>query len=284
MVGGWLSKVMAESGRVCAASILVRCELTTPPMFKRLLSHAASALPSQCAVCRAWGRERVCSACTVRFSPTEARCQTCALPLAGSALRCGTCLHHGSLLDACYAAVDYGYPWDSLLAQLKFAGGTGAGNASGPDPAMARAIAGVMRQHKALMQALAQADWAVPVPLSQARLRQRGFNQALEITRHLLAPATGPVRVRVQLHPRLLVRTRDTASQVGLDRAERLRNMQHAFALEPSCAAQAAGAHIVLVDDVTTTTATLGAAAAALRSAGAASVVGIVFARTPLPD
>jgi ComF family protein len=249
-------------------------------MLPSLLAHAAHALPSQCMVCRAWGPGRVCSACTNRFSRPQQRCTTCALPLAGDTRQCGECLLHPSALDACVAVVDYGYPWDGLLAQLKF-NGQGHSGGAGPNASVARAIADTMRPLPAVQTVLQRADFIVPIPLAAQRLRQRGFNQALEIAKDVLG--TGAV-ARAKLRPQMLLRTRDTAPQVGLPRAERLRNMRHAFAVEPLLASQIQGASLVLVDDVTTTTATLCAAALALRAAGAAHVVGLVFARTLTSD
>jgi ComF family protein len=253
-------------------------------MLHSLLAQAAHALPSQCMVCRAWGPVRVCNACTSRFSRPVARCSTCALPLTGntspSITQCGECLLHPSALDACIAVVDYGYPWDGLLAQLKFNGHSHSGGA-GPNASVARAIADTMRPLPAAQTALQRADFIVPIPLAAQRLRQRGFNQALEIAKHVLG--TGAV-ARAKLRPQMLLRTRDTAPQVGLPRAERLHNMRHAFAVEPSLAGKVQDASLVLVDDVTTTTATLCAAALALRAAGAARVTGLVFARTLASD
>jgi ComF family protein len=249
------------------------------PMLTQLLRQAAAnSLPSQCAVCRSWGQSRVCTACAGRFAADVPRCVTCALAITGSAGQCGACMRQGSALDACYAAVDYTYPWNDLLSKFKFDGGSSLGGVSGADPAVAGVIATIMRQRSLIMQALAQADWALPVPLAAPRLAQRGFNQALEITKQLLNPSG---TLRAVLRTDMLVRTRDTAPQVGLDRAQRQRNMLHAFAIEPAHAAQVSGTRVVLVDDVTTTTATLCAAAAALRAAGAAQVVALVFARTP---
>jgi ComF family protein len=254
-------------------------------MLPRLLAHAARALPSQCMVCRAWGRDRVCSACTSRFARPVARCATCALPLAGDAAQCGECLLHPSALDACTAVVDYGYPWDGLLAQLKFNGhgndSAGHSGGAGPNASVARAVADTMRPLPAVQTALQRADFIVPIPLAAQRLRQRGFNQALEIAKHVLGD--GAV-ARAKLCPHMLLRTRDTAPQVGLPRAERLRNMRHAFAVEPALASKVQDASVLLVDDVTTTTATLCAAALALRAAGAAQVTGLVFARTLASD
>lgn len=251
-------------------------------LFSRLFARTARALPSQCVVCTGWCYDTVCSACVARFAPARARCLTCALALPGAAKQCGVCLQHGSALDACHAAVDYAYPWDGVLAQLKFNGQSRSGAVSGADPAVARCLAAIMAQRSPITQALAQADWAVPVPLAGLRLQERGFNQALQITKYLLAPGDlAKPAARALLRTDLLVRTRDTAAQVGLGRAERQLNMLNAFAVEPAFVAQVQGARLVLVDDVTTTTSTLSAAAAALRRAGAAHVTGVVFARTP---
>jgi ComF family protein len=247
-------------------------------MLSRLLALTRRALPSQCAVCHSWAQDRVCPACAARFTPQVQRCLGCALPLVGAVQRCAACQLHPSPLDACLAAVDYDYPWNHLLAQLKFASGKG----HSPDPAIARTLATIMRQQSAIQKALHEADWLLPIPLFPQRLQQRGFNQALEIAKHLLSDHTGQSTQRTRLLPHHLLRTRDTPAQVGLTREQRLRNMQHAFAIEPSLASHIHNARVLLVDDVTTTTATLSAAAAVLKSAGASQVVGLAFARTPV--
>ena len=78
----------------------------------------------------------------------------------------------------------------------------------------------------------------------------------------------------------MLLRTRHTAAQSALTRAERLQNVQGAFAVEPLRAHELRGRRVVLVDDVMTTGASLRAAASALRLAGAAHITALVFART----
>ena len=114
----------------------------------------------------------------------------------------------------------------------------------------------------------------VPMPLSRERLRERGFNQALELARQL---APGKTR-----HD-LLLRIKHTAPQSALTRAERLRNVRHAFAVEPLGVQALSKAHVVLVDDVMTSGASLYAAASTLRSAGAERITAIVLARADLP-
>ena len=229
---------------------------------RKLLTRLFDRLPSQCAVCHAWPAERVCPDCRARFAPALARCRTCASVVPGGVTQCGACLLHPPPLDACLAAVDYGYPWAQLLAQFKFQGDAGWAGA------LAALMCGIPGAHTTLQQA----DWVLPVPLAPARLRQRGYNQALLLARHL---GTGRV------HPQLLLRTREAEAQSHLTRAERLRNLRGAFVLDPFAAPQLAGRRVLLVDDVMTTGATLHAAAAPLRNAGAAQVSAIVLARTP---
>lgn len=228
----------------------------------KLLTAFITRLPSQCAVCHAWPAERVCENCRAQFAPQLARCSTCACQVHGGVAQCGECLLHPPPFDACLAAVDYGYPWAKLLAQFKFHG----------DAGWAGALAALMRRIPGAHATLQQADWVLPVPLAPARLRQRGYNQALLLARHL-----GEGRV----HPHLLLRTREAEAQSQLTRAQRLRNLRGAFVLNPLEAAQLAGRRVVLIDDVMTTGATLHAAATPLRQAGAAHVCAIVLARTP---
>jgi len=109
------------------------------------------------------------------------------------------------------------------------------------------------------------------VPLHAARLRTRGYNQALEIA-HVVAR-----RLAIPLDAHLLTRTRATAPQSDLPMAERRRNVKGAFAVRGRN--RLAGKHVALLDDVMTTGNTVHAAAQALRKAGAREVEVWVVAR-----
>jgi ComF family protein len=232
-----------------------------PSFFSTLLDR----LPSQCAVCRAWPSRPVCDACVARFAPQVPRCATCAVPVPDGVPRCGECVKHPPLLDACLAACAYVLPWPGHIGEFKFQGHAG----------WAAPLATLMRSAPWVEPAIEQCDLLLPMPLSPARLRERGFNQALELARRLAPGKTDPG---------LLLRTRHTPAQSGLTRAERLSNLRGAFAIEPLRAAELHGRRIVLVDDVMTSGASLFAAAQVLRQAGVTHLTGVVLARTDPPD
>jgi ComF family protein len=231
-----------------------------PSLFSSLLDR----VPSQCAVCRAWPSRPVCDACVTRFAPPAARCLGCALPVPQGVPRCGECLAHPPPLDACLAACAYVWPWPDCIAQFKFQGRAG----------WAAPLATLLRSAPWVEPALEQAELVLPMPLAPGRLHERGFNQAHELARRLAPQKTDA---------RLLLRTRETPAQSGLARAERLRNLQGAFALEPLRAEAVRGRRIVLVDDVMTSGASLFSAAQVLRTGGAAHITALVLARTDPP-
>ena len=113
-------------------------------------------------------------------------------------------------------------------------------------------------------------DFIVPMPLHPAKLRERGFNQALEIARRVSE------KCGIPLLPGACKRIKDTASQAGLPWKEREKNIRGAF----TCETDLAGKHIAVLDDVMTTGATLNELAKVLRKHGATRVSGWVVART----
>jgi ComF family protein len=114
-------------------------------------------------------------------------------------------------------------------------------------------------------------DRVIPVPLSARRLRERGYNQAVEIARHVL-----PAKMDVDV----CVRPQDSAPQMQLPYDERQRNVRGAF----HCRRALVGASVAVVDDVMTTGATLDELARTLKRAGATRVVNWVVARTLPPS
>lgn len=183
-----------------------------------------------------------------------ARCSQCALPLPSGSV-CAECLDRKPSYDAIRAAYPYEFPVDALVQAYKY------GRDLTLAPLFARAIA---------LEVGSDVDALVAMPLAASRLRERGFNQAHEIARHLgrllHLPVLGDACRKVA----------DTPPQAGLTLAQRVRNVRRAFV----CDADLAGMRIAIVDDVMTTGATLDELARVMKRAGAARVTGWVVART----
>jgi predicted amidophosphoribosyltransferase len=113
------------------------------------------------------------------------------------------------------------------------------------------------------------------MPLTHTRLRERGFNQALELARCLAPHKT---------HALTLRRSGDRPHQVGASRQERLDQVRDAFWIAPDRVPSVRGQAVVLVDDVMTTGASLFEAARVLRAAGATHITGMVLARAEVRD
>lgn len=229
-------------------------------------------LPSLCAVCHGWGAERVCVDCVTRFAEPVPRCERCGLewlgplPGAGDDAICAACSIDPPPFERTLAAVRYGRPWDALITRYKFH------SALDLAPTFADLLLAAHRHSRLDVPSL-----MLPVPLSDERLRERGYNQSWELTRRL-AGALG-----CSADARLLLRIRDTPHQLAFPRDERAANVSGAFAVEPRRRAELADCDITLVDDVMTTGDTAAEVARVLLRAGASSVSVWVFARTPRP-
>ncbi|WP_460713139.1 ComF family protein [Lysobacter terrae] len=230
--------------------------------------------PSRCLVCEAPGIEGMdlCPACCDELPWNACACPRCALPSA-VAETCGDCLRREAALrqrgrlpadlspalDGVHASFVYAAPIDRLLPRFKFHRDLAAGALL--SQLMAEAT-----------EDLPRPDALVPIPLHRARLRRRGYDQALELARPLARALELPLR------DDLLQRVRATAPQSELSAAARRRNLRRAFMVRPGVALPA---HVVLIDDVMTTGATLHAAAEALKRAGVKRVDAWVCARVP---
>jgi ComF family protein len=206
-----------------------------------------------CYLCRGTASALLCAACDAdlpRLAPP--RCPRCALASPRGEV-CGRCLAETPHYDATVAALAYEFPADTLVHSLKFRG----------ELALAGFLGSLLRE-RLDSEAV---DHVVAVPLSTERLRSRGYNQSVEIARHL-RPG--------KLDLSLCERSRDTPAQLDLPYAERRRNVRGAF----RCTRAILGRTVAVVDDVMTTGATLDELAAVLKGAGAARVVNWVVART----
>jgi len=219
-------------------------------------SAVSAAQSTRCLLCDSQAPARaLCAACWSELPwLTAPTCVQCAHPLAAPGV-CGRCLADPPHFDAVVAACRYQYPVDGLIQSCKYGGRL----------ATIRALAAMLDRCRPQ-----HADLIVPMPLSPQRLRERGFNQALELARAAVPAAGAPVDAG------LCVKTRETPPQTRLPWKERRKNIRGAFVV----LGDLAGRHVAVIDDVLTTGATLNELARNLKRAGAASVTGWVIART----
>ena len=246
----------------------------------------------------------VCPSCWRSILPlTPPLCDRCGDPLptwraiSVPLARCPRCRRGNRQVDRARAVGAYDGALRAIVHALKYEGRR----------SLAKPLAELMRFRGAGM--LTGADWAVPVPLHPSRRRERGFNQAADLARHVGVP----VRLALRRH-------RATASQTGLPAARRHGNVRGAFVLasgqDGSACGHAApmareaigdasasvragggapapvqkcgrhgleGSIVVLIDDVSTTGATLDACARVLKEAGVREVRALTAARVVTP-
>jgi len=225
-----------------------------------LKTLGATLFGGSCFLCRGKAAALLCAACDADLPRLGGElCPRCAIDSPAGAV-CGRCLARPPAYDATVAALAYRFPADVMVQALKFRS----------ELAIAPLFGRLLSERA---RGAERVDFLVPVPLAARRLRERGFNQAQEIARHV-AQVTGTA-----VKPDACERVRDTAPQFELPMEERGRNVRDAF----RCAGFVAGARIALVDDVMTTGSTLAEMAATLKHAGAAFVANWVLARTPAP-
>jgi len=218
-------------------------------------------LPWRCLLCGAAGDHDIdlCVDCAAELPRNRSCCARCALPLATAALMCGECQRRAPPWSAAWAPFRYGWPLDRLESRYKF----------GADLAAGRVLSTLWQREPCpidLPQLL------LTVPLHHSRLRQRGYNQALELARPLVRELGVPLRHDV------LQRLRRTDAQTELDAIGRRRNVRGAFAMRPGIELPA---HIAILDDVMTTGATLAECARVLKRSGVRRVDVWALARAP---
>ncbi|HEV2110881.1 MAG TPA: ComF family protein [Gammaproteobacteria bacterium] len=210
--------------------------------------------PPVCLLCGDSGRRGLdlCAACFGELPWNRHPCPRCAAPLPPDAedVLCGNCLKTLPAWDEAKSPLTYAYPVDRLIQRFKFDGDLPTG----------RLLAELLADY--LAAGGGKPGCIVPVPLHPARLKERGFNQAVELSRPLGRRLKIPVRLD------LCERVRATAVQSKLDAVERKKNLKDAFAVKKSVD----GKHVALLDDVVTTGTTVEVLTRALKDAGAARV------------
>ena len=212
--------------------------------------------PNVCLQCEAIGDSGIdlCERCLIGLPWIEYACQQCALPLPSMDMRlCGPCSSREYYFDQAYAPFKFeGFIRDAIY-QFKFNQKLNYGKL------LARLLSNHIKK-----QQLQIPDVIIPVPLHKKRLRKRGYNQALEITRIL----GNELRCNYSYHD--IYRNRDTTVQMDLPAKQRYKNVKDAFSLKENSTFN--NKHICIVDDVMTTGNTVNEMAKCLTEAKAAKI------------
>jgi competence protein ComFC len=216
--------------------------------------------PPTCGGCGLMG-ERWCSSCQMGIGRvTGPICPLCGDPQPGTGV-CPACHAHPPAYSALRSAALFQGSLRNAIHRLKYEKDIGLGEA--------------LSKH--LIELYNVNEWkvdvVVPVPLSHRRRHERGYNQSSLLGRPLAYAIRKPFRTD------MLLKSRDTHTQVGLSALERKLNVDGAFSTRPNLVQ---GKSILVIDDVTTTGSTISACAMALHQAGASAVYGLTLSRAVL--
>ena len=153
----------------------------------------------------------------------------------------------------------YASPLKELIGHLKFHGNLSYA------PLLAQTFVGALKHRKNNLP-----ECIIPVPLHQQRLRERGFNQALELARIVAKQLHIPVDYT------LCQRNKATPFQSGLSAKQRKQNLKGAFSVGNTQSYK----HVAIFDDVVTTGTTVNELAKQLRQSGVETIEVWAIART----
>lgn len=192
-------------------------------------------------------------------------CKTCGIPFSfgtlGDDMLCAACIESEPVFDTSRSAVVYNESSRKLVLAFKYGDQLHAIHTFVP---------WMIRSGQQLIDA---ADIILPVPLHHKRLRERRFNQSALLAQEIAKRAGKPYI------PHILLRTRHTLPQQGLNARDRRENVHGAFTVNSDYADLLKGKNILLIDDVFTSGATLNECARILKAAKAAQVNVLTIAR-----
>ena len=146
-----------------------------------------------------------------------------------------------------------------LILCFKFNGDLGLGR-----------VLGSMLVQACIHHGLFKADMIIPVPMHESKLKNRGFNQSLELARIFSA------NMGFKLYARAMVKKKPTMAQSSLNRKDRMKQLRGSFEADSGAVR---GRSILLLDDICTTGSTLEECTRTLLKSGASRVQVLFLAR-----
>jgi ComF family protein len=226
-------------------------------MIKYLKQFLLWILPHTCLLCKGVSDrlQDLCKNCLLDLPILPHGCQLCAnvLPATKNSLICGQCLQNKPYFDCTHALFLYQPPITQLILDLKFQ------HALANARLLGELLTEKIRhwyQTKSLPSAI------IPVPLHAERLKERGFNQAMEIARPIANA------LQIPLFAKDFLRKKHTIAQATLPAEQRKRNIRNAFLIKRDLKNQ----HIAVIDDVITTGNTINEFCRTLKKQGAGQI------------
>jgi ComF family protein len=208
-------------------------------------------LPTRCYLCgdKTRSSAQLCAFCFGLLPTLKSACRVCAQPLTQGVDICGACLSAPPAFKRTIAAFHYDWPINHFVTGLKYQHKLYS----------ARLIGNLLADR---LCGEKKPDMIIPVPLHVNRLKQRGFNQSLEIARFVAK------RLLIPLETTRCVRVKNTQPQTTLTQKQRQLNVRNAFSVGPFLP----GERVVILDDVITTGSTVRALAKAIYRAGCSDI------------
>ena len=217
---------------------------------------------------------RLCNECMGAASWTGARrCAKCGRPLAENdpGERCFACSSRdagedGHSFDKGHACAGYGTVEQAVIFAFKYGSRSDIGSTLG------EIMFDRMASEYGEDVLAGMYDLVMPVPVSSAKKKKRGYNHAA------LMAGNFAERAGLVCDSSTVIRTRDTAPMKGLRPVERRANIRGAFEIRERRREKLRGSSVLLVDDIFTTGATIDEIASLLKQAGAARVDFLAYA------
>jgi len=240
------------------------CQPVSMPRIDRCVKIALDALyPMQCVVCNTNAPNGLCPVCSTRVPRVENPCRQCGTSIGfpGGYPVCGVCRRHPPAYDLTVVPFSYAPPLSGVIHRFKY-----RRRISDARPLAKIFSKETTTRHNPLPQLL------IPVPLHWSRLMKRGFNQSVELCRHLSA------EFQIPFDRSAVYRTRRTPPQVELPLNRRRRNVDSCFGLRRHLHVDS----VAIVDDVMTSGETMNQVASLLKKHGISVVQAWAVLRTDL--
>ena len=235
-------------------------------IYNWLKNNLHKLIAKQCLLClnSTDNKHLLCSGCENDLPKNTSHCVICSIPIPAAQtnknrLVCGKCQKNPPNYTTSIIPHLYASPLKQLISQLKFHGNLTYA------PLLAQSFINLLKSRKNNLP-----ECIIPVPLHTQRLQERGFNQALELSRIISK------QLNIPLDYSLCQRNKATPFQSGLSAKQRKQNLKNAFSVTKSHSYK----HVAIFDDVVTTGTTVNELARQLKQSGVEIIEVWAIART----